>query len=93
MAVARARSACALGMAVTAAAKAGSDGADGGSGHGREEGWKAQGTAAAEEDSSGLRGGEEECEVVFLDTPPPPPPIYINIQRQPKSLPSKFSPF
>ena len=46
MAVARARSGCALGVAVTAAAKAGSDGADGGSGHGSDEGWKGQGTAA-----------------------------------------------
>ena len=34
VAVARTRSWCALGVAVTAAAKAGSDGADGGSGHG-----------------------------------------------------------
>ena len=43
MAMARARSGCALGVAVTAAAKAGSDG---GSGHGSDEGWKGQGTAA-----------------------------------------------
>ena len=34
VAVARARSWCALGVAVTVAAKAGSDGADGGSSHG-----------------------------------------------------------
>ena len=46
MAVARARSGCVLGVAVTAAAKTGSDGADGGSGHGSDEGWKGQGTAA-----------------------------------------------
>ena len=46
MAVARARSGCALGVAVTVAAKAGFDGADGGSGHGSDEGWKGQGTAA-----------------------------------------------
>ena len=46
MAVARARSGCALGVVVTAAEKAGSDGADGGSGHGSNEGWKGQGTAA-----------------------------------------------
>ena len=39
MAVARARSGCALGVAVTAAAKAGS-------GHGSDEGWKGQGMAA-----------------------------------------------
>ena len=48
VAVARARSWCALGVTVTAAAKAGSDGADGGSGHGGDGSWKAQGTAAAE---------------------------------------------
>ena len=46
MAVARVRSGWALGVAVTVAAKAGSDGADGGSGHGSDEGWKGQGTAA-----------------------------------------------
>ena len=34
VAVTRARSWCALGVAVTAAAEVGSDGADGGSGHG-----------------------------------------------------------
>ena len=48
MAVARVRSGCALGVAVTVAAKAGSDGSDGGSGHGSDEGWKGQGTAATE---------------------------------------------
>ena len=47
MAMVRAWSWCALGVAVTAAAKAGSDGAEGGSGHGGDEGWKAQGTATA----------------------------------------------
>ena len=46
MAVAKARSGCTLGVAVTAVAKAGSDGADGGSGHGSDEGWKGQGTVA-----------------------------------------------
>ena len=46
LAVARARSGCALGVAVTAAAIAGSDGADGGSGHCSDEGWKGQGTTA-----------------------------------------------
>ena len=53
VAVARARSWCTLGVAVTAAAKAGSDGADGG--------WKAQGTAAAEAVAGRLKaslGGE-----------------------------------
>ena len=39
MGVARARSGCVLGVAVTAAAKAGS-------GHYSDEGWKGQGTAA-----------------------------------------------
>ena len=53
MAVARARSRCALGVAVTVAAKAGSDGADGS--------WKAQGTTVAEAVAGRLRallGGE-----------------------------------
>ena len=48
-------------MVVAAAAKAGSDGADGGFGHGCYEGWKAQGTAAAEAVAGGPRvllGGE-----------------------------------
>ena len=61
MAVARVRSWCALGVAVTAAAKAGSDGAESGSGHDGGEGWKAQGTAAAEAVAGRLRetlGGE-----------------------------------
>ena len=40
MAVARARSGCALGVAVTAAAIACFNGADGGFGHGSDEGWK-----------------------------------------------------
>ena len=61
VAVARARSWCALGVAVTAAAKAGSDGADGSSSHGGDGSWKAQGTAAAEAVAGRLRaslGGE-----------------------------------
>ena len=61
MAVARARSWCSLGVAVTATAKASSDGADGGSGHGGNRSWKAQGTAAAEAVARRLRaslGGE-----------------------------------
>ena len=61
MAVARARSWCALGVAVTAAAKAGSNGADGGAGHGGDGSWKAQGTTAVEAVAGTLRaslGGE-----------------------------------
>ena len=57
MAVARARFGCALGVAVTAAAKTGSDGADGGSGHDSDEGWKGQGTAV--EAVSGCRIGTQ----------------------------------
>ena len=48
MAVTRARSWCALGVAVTAAAKVGS-------GHGGYEDWKAQGRAAAEVVAGRLR--------------------------------------
>ena len=47
VAVARARSWCALGVAVTATAKAGSDGADGGSGHGGGKSWELRDTVAA----------------------------------------------
>ena len=54
VAVTRARSWCALGVAVTAVAKAGSDGADGG--------WKAQGMAAAEAVGGG-RGWETRAAV------------------------------
>ena len=48
-------------MAVAAAVKASSDRADGGSGHGGYEGWKAQGTATVEPVAGGLKvslGGE-----------------------------------
>ena len=61
VAVARARTWCALGVAVTAAAKASSDGADRSSGYGSDGSWKAQGTAAAEAVAWRLRallGGE-----------------------------------
>ena len=54
VAVTRARSWCALGVAVTAAAKAGCDGANGG--------WKAQGTVAAEAVGGG-RGRETRAAV------------------------------
>ena len=75
MAVARARSGCALGVAVTAAAIAGSDGADGGYGHGSDEGWKGQGTAAeavggGKNGTQGKAGREENCEVTFWLTLP-----------------------
>ena len=46
---------------MTAAVKAGSDGADGGSSHGGDGSWKAQGTAAVEVVAGRLRaslGGE-----------------------------------
>ena len=67
MAVARERSGCALGVAVTAAAIAGSDG---GSGHGSDEGWKGQGTAAkavggGRTGTQGTAGRSKECEVAF----------------------------
>ena len=70
MAVARARSGSALGVAVTAAAIAGSDGADGGSGQGSDEGWKGQGTVAkavggGRTGTQGTAGRSKECEVAF----------------------------
>ena len=70
MAGARARSGCALGVAVTAAAIDGSDGADGGSGHGSDEGWKGQGTAAeavggGRTETQGTAGRGKECEVAI----------------------------
>ena len=61
MAVAREKSLCALGVAVTPVAKAGSNCADGSSSHGGDGSWKAQGTAATEAVTGRLRaslGGE-----------------------------------
>ena len=70
MAVARARSGCALGVAVTAAVIAGSDGVDGGFGHDSDEGWKGQGTAAkavggGRTGTQGTARRSKECEVAF----------------------------
>ena len=53
VAVARARSWCALGVEVTAAAKDGSDGADGGSGHGGGKKMGAQGHGGGNQGFSG----------------------------------------
>ena len=77
VAVTRARSWCALGVAVTAAAKAGSDGANGG--------WKDQGTAAAE----AVTGRGKNVKWQFGHPPPPPPGLYKRFW-QPKSLPGKI---
>ena len=65
MEVARVRSWCVLGVAVSAAAKAGSDGADGGSRHGGDEGWKLRGRRRQRQSlgDSGLRWEGKECEV------------------------------
>ena len=89
MAVARARSWCALGVAVTAAAKAGSDGADSGSGHGGDGGWKAQGTAAVELGASGLHWEGKECEVEIWT----PPQVYIGLFVATEKSPCQFSLF
>ena len=47
-----------------------SDGADGGSGHGSDEGWKGQGTVAkavggGRTGTQGTAGRSKECEVAF----------------------------